>query len=121
MFQVHYIDKLTCKTRLIMARITVEDCLNQLDNRFDLVLLASRRARQLARGYEPRVAWENDKPTVVALREIAAESVDLDGLRKIKEQHRPKLSALTLDSSLEDIPVTPGSRTRLAQSPPTED
>lgn len=54
-----------------MARITVEDCLDHVDNRFQLVLLASRRARQLARGAEPSLEWENDKPTVVALREIA--------------------------------------------------
>ncbi len=54
-----------------MARVTVEDCLDKVDNRFDLVLKASGRARDLARGAEPRVALENDKPTVVALREIA--------------------------------------------------
>lgn len=54
-----------------MARITVEDCLNNVDNRFDLVLLASRRARQLVNGVDPLVPWENDKATVVALREIA--------------------------------------------------
>ena len=54
-----------------MARITVEDCLTNVDNRFDLVLLASRRARQLVNGVDPLVPWENDKPTVVALREIA--------------------------------------------------
>ncbi len=54
-----------------MARITVEDCLDHVDNRFQLVLLASRRARQLARGVEPLIEWKNDKPTVVALREIA--------------------------------------------------
>jgi DNA-directed RNA polymerase subunit omega len=54
-----------------MARITVEDCLANVDNRFDLVLLASRRARQLVNGVDPLVPWENDKPTVVALREIA--------------------------------------------------
>lgn len=54
-----------------MARITVEDCLANVDNRFDLVLLASRRARQLVNGVDPLVPWENDKATVVALREIA--------------------------------------------------
>jgi DNA-directed RNA polymerase subunit omega len=54
-----------------MARITVEDCLEHVDNRFDLVLLATKRARQLAAGVDPLVPWENDKPTVVALREIA--------------------------------------------------
>ena len=54
-----------------MARVTVEDCLDFVDNRFELVLLASRRARQISQGKEPLVDWENDKPTVVALREIA--------------------------------------------------
>lgn len=54
-----------------MARITVEDCLDHVDNRFDLVLLATKRARQLANGVEPLLPWENDKPTVMALREIA--------------------------------------------------
>ena len=55
-----------------MARVTVEDCLENVDNRFELVMLASKRARQLATGgKEPKVAWDNDKPTVVALREIA--------------------------------------------------
>ena len=54
-----------------MARITVADCLDNVDKRFDLVLLASRRARQLVNGVDPLVPWENDKPTVVALREIA--------------------------------------------------
>ncbi len=55
-----------------MARITVEDCLEHVDNRFQLVLVAAKRARQIALGAEPKVPWENDKPTVVALREIAA-------------------------------------------------
>jgi DNA-directed RNA polymerase subunit omega len=54
-----------------MARVTVEDCLDNVDNRFQLVLVASKRARQLAMGMEPFVPWENDKPTVVALRELA--------------------------------------------------
>jgi len=55
-----------------MARVTVEDCLVNLNNRFELVMLATKRARQLAtQGKDPKVAWENDKPTVVALREIA--------------------------------------------------
>lgn len=54
-----------------MARITVEDCLDNVDNRFQLVLVATRRARQLSLGADPMVEIENDKPTVVALREIA--------------------------------------------------
>lgn len=55
-----------------MARVTVEDCLDNVDNRFELVMVASKRARQLTiGGKDPKVEWENDKPTVVALREIA--------------------------------------------------
>ncbi|OED40533.1 DNA-directed RNA polymerase subunit omega [Endozoicomonas sp. (ex Bugula neritina AB1)] len=55
-----------------MARVTVEDCLDNVDNRFELVMVASKRARQLTiGGKDPKLDWENDKPTVVALREIA--------------------------------------------------
>lgn len=54
-----------------MARITVEDCTENVENMFQLVLVAAKRARQLANGAAPMVEWENDKPTVVALREIA--------------------------------------------------
>ena len=55
-----------------MARVTVEDCRENVENRFELVMLASKRARQLATGgKDAKVAWENDKPTVVALREVA--------------------------------------------------
>ena len=60
-----------------MARITVEDCLDNVENRFELVMLASKRARQLATGgREPLVPWDNDKPTVAALREIADGLID---------------------------------------------
>ncbi|HSN51091.1 MAG TPA: DNA-directed RNA polymerase subunit omega [Woeseiaceae bacterium] len=55
-----------------MARITVEDCLENIDNIFEMVLVAAKRARRLAHGADPMVDLENDKPTVVALREIAA-------------------------------------------------
>ena len=55
-----------------MARVTVEDCLDHVDNRFDLVLKATKRARQLTSGKEAFLDWENDKPSVMALREIAA-------------------------------------------------
>lgn len=55
-----------------MARVTVEDCLKNVKNRFELVIVAAKRARQLMRGKDPKVEWDNDKPTVVALREIAA-------------------------------------------------
>jgi DNA-directed RNA polymerase subunit omega len=59
-----------------MARVTVEDCLGKVENRFQLVLVASKRARQLANGVQPLVEWENDKPTIVALREIAEGLID---------------------------------------------
>ena len=59
-----------------MARVTVEDCLKNVENRFKLVLLASKRARQLFMGSEPLVERENDKPTVLALREIAEGLID---------------------------------------------
>ncbi|MBP53322.1 DNA-directed RNA polymerase subunit omega [Marinobacter sp.] len=62
-----------------MARVTVEDCLENVDNRFQLVMLATKRARQIAtKGFEPMVAEENDKPTVIALREIAEGKVSRD-------------------------------------------
>jgi DNA-directed RNA polymerase subunit omega len=54
-----------------VARITVEDCLERIPNLFQLVLVAAKRSRQLANGAHPMVDWENDKPTVVALREVA--------------------------------------------------
>ncbi len=59
-----------------MARLTVEDCLDHVDNRFELVLIASKRARQLSMGAEPLVELENDKPTVLALREIAENKIN---------------------------------------------
>ena len=65
-----------------MARITVEDCLNKIDNRFKLIMVASKRARQIASGSEPLVDWENDKPTVVALREIADELITEEFLQE---------------------------------------
>jgi DNA-directed RNA polymerase subunit omega len=55
-----------------MARVTVEDCLDHVENRFKLVLVATKRARQLANGKDAMLPAENDKPTVLALREIAA-------------------------------------------------
>jgi len=59
-----------------MARVTVEDCLENVKNRFELVLISSKRARQISQGAEPLVELENDKPTVVALREIAEGLID---------------------------------------------
>ncbi|WJF90950.1 DNA-directed RNA polymerase subunit omega [Paraburkholderia bonniea] len=65
-----------------MARITVEDCLEQIPNRFELALAATYRARQLAQGHTPKID-SRDKPTVVALREIAASLIGVEMLKKV--------------------------------------
>ncbi len=65
-----------------MARVTVEDCILKIPNRFELVLLAAQRARNISRGEELTVDRDNDKNPVVALREIADETVSLDGLEQ---------------------------------------
>ncbi len=64
-----------------MARITVEDCIDKFPSRFELVLVASNRARKLYSGEEPTVEKDNDKNTVIALREIAQETLSIDKLR----------------------------------------
>ena len=71
-----------------MARVTVEDCLRNVKNRFELVMIAAKRARQLMRGKEPKVEWDNDKATVVALREIA------EGYTNFDVQESPEHEAL---------------------------
>nr|CRH07847.1 DNA-directed RNA polymerase subunit omega [Candidatus Magnetococcus massalia] len=65
-----------------MARVTVDDCVKQIPNRFELVILAAKRARQLAKGDEPTVSVDRDKNTVLALREIAEEKMDIEQLRQ---------------------------------------
>ncbi len=81
-----------------MARVTVEDCLKVVDNRFELVVMASKRARQLSNGAQSALAGEEgeDKPTVLALREIAARKVDqamIDEVEKV-ERERAEREAL---------------------------
>ena len=67
-----------------MARVTVEDAVDAIGNRFDLIMVAAKRARQLATGgKDPMVDWDNDKPTVVALREIEAKLVTKDNIDKL--------------------------------------
>jgi DNA-directed RNA polymerase subunit omega len=73
-----------------MARITIEDCLHQdVENQFELVLIAAKRARRLANGAEALVDWQNDKPTVVALREIAEGKVSRDLLLEADPEPAP--------------------------------
>lgn len=88
-----------------MARITVEDCLENVDNLFDLVLVASKRARRLANGAEPMVEWENDKPTVVALREIAAGLVTMDILDDVDQPPDDLLSSEEAEQLLAGAPL----------------
>ncbi len=79
-----------------MARVTVEDCLKNIDNQFELTLVASKRARQLARGADSKVPWGNHKSTVVALREVAD---DLTGRDVLRENDPPPVPQLKVDLS----------------------
>tara|TARA_Y100000588_G_scaffold366052_1_gene431342 strand:- start:405 stop:671 length:267 start_codon:yes stop_codon:yes gene_type:complete len=86
-----------------MARITVEDCLQNIDNRFQLVLVATTRARQIAYGKAPLVEEENDKPTVIALREIADGLIDESILDEGPEE---VLDEMVLDDDQQEPPTT---------------
>ncbi len=97
-----------------MARVTVEDCIEKIPNRFDLVLAASQRARGILKGDQPTMERDNDKNPVIALREIAAETVDLevlqDGLVKKlqrlsvrEEQELPDDAAKVAEADLSDL------------------
>jgi DNA-directed RNA polymerase subunit omega len=78
-----------------MARTTVEDCLDHVDNRFQLVLVAAKRAREIAMGDEPMVELDNDKPTVLALREIALGLVGPDILTKTSTREHAEESMVS--------------------------
>jgi DNA-directed RNA polymerase subunit omega len=82
-----------------MARITVEDCLQNVDNLFELVLVASRRARQLSNGAPANLDWENDKPTVMALREIASGDVTREILDEAEPEPAPDAAFGGVDES----------------------
>ena len=85
-----------------MARVTVEDCLENVDNRFELVMVSSRRARQIAtEGKEPMVAIENDKPTVLALREIAEGLVDASILNEPTQEEAEAFALSAVQEGLE--------------------
>ena len=76
-----------------MARITVEDCLKHIDNQFDLVMTAAKRARRIANGADALVELENDKPTVIALREIAEGLINDEILAEMEEPVEDILSS----------------------------
>ncbi|MCK9538118.1 DNA-directed RNA polymerase subunit omega [Dokdonella sp.] len=86
-----------------MARITVEDCLRVVDNRFELVLMGTKRARQIAKGATPVVDDENDKPTVLALREIAARKIDQAMIDEIDRQERERAEREALEWAAAEV------------------
>jgi len=86
-----------------MARITVEDCLDNIENIFEMVLVAAKRARRVAHGADPMVDLENDKPTVVALREIAEGLVSPSILEEIEEPVTEEL--MQTDAADDVLPV----------------
>lgn len=89
-----------------MARVTVEDCLDNVANRFELVLVSSKRARQIAMGKEPMVEEENDKPTVIALREIAEGLVTADILEE-SEEEAEEIMAEDMEAAAAEMSTSP--------------
>jgi len=77
-----------------MARVTVEDCIDQVPNRFDLVVTAAQRARMIANGADPLVEEASDKPTVIALREIADGLVTDDNIKDLQSDLDARLAAI---------------------------
>src|SRR3546814_1798452 len=88
-----------------MARITVEDCLEVVDNRFELVMMAAKRARQLANGVEAQIdnAENDDKPTVLALREIAARRIDQDYIDAVDKAERERKEREALEWAAAEV------------------
>ena len=88
-----------------MARITVEDCLEVVGNRFELVMMAAKRARQLADGVEPKLDNEDaqDKPTVLALREIAARAINTDFIDAVEKSERERKEREALEWAAAEV------------------
>ena len=88
-----------------MARVTVEDCLANVENRFELVLLATKRARELCQGKDAKVKWENDKATVVALREIADGLITKDRYDKRIEPAPEIMDEIPQEAAVDEEPL----------------
>ncbi|MDR1076467.1 MAG: DNA-directed RNA polymerase subunit omega [Xanthomonadaceae bacterium] len=88
-----------------MARITVEDCLQVVDNRFELVVMAAKRARQLANGVQATIDNDesDDKPTVLALREIAARTVDNSLIDQVEKAERERAEREALEWAAAEV------------------
>lgn len=85
-----------------MARVTVEDCIEAVPNRFELVMSAAQRARMIANGADPLVEEESDKPTVIALREIAEGAVNDENIAQLQAELDARLAAVQAE-----VPVPP--------------
>lgn len=85
-----------------MARITVEDCLENVANRFELVMVGAKRARQLAAGADTELEWENDKPTVMAFREIAQNLVNASILDEVTAREHAEESIVS-EEELQEV------------------
>lgn len=109
-----------------MARITVEDCLDKVDNRFELVMVSSKRARQIQiGGKDPMVAVDNDKPTVLALREIADGLVNASILTEkpsvdIEEEFNTEAAEAEAAESMESADAA-SAEAAAAEAPATEE
>ena len=88
-----------------MARITVEDCLEVVNNRFELVMMAAKRARQLANGVDPQLdnTEHQDKPTVLALREIAARKIDSELIDAVEKSERERAEREALEWAAAEV------------------
>ena len=119
-----------------MARITVEDCIDKFDSRFELVLVASNRARKLHSGEEPTVEKDNDKNTVIALREIAEENISAEQFKQSLIEEYQSVSpideeelALEFDEENDDQELETEKKSEVSaesdetelSEPPTED
>lgn len=93
-----------------MARVTVEDCVLKVPNRFDLVMMAAQRAREVAAGSTLTLDRDNDKNPVIALREVAAETISLDGLKESLIRGHQRHSSLEEEEAEEVIELMAGER-----------
>ena len=101
-----------------MARVTIEDCLGNVDNRFQLVLVATKRARQILLGGQPMVEEDKDKPTVLALREIAAGHITREILTQ--PDYNASIDGDFLEEGLEGEELAESAEAALAESPEAE-
>ncbi len=107
-----------------MARVTVEDCIDKISNRFDLVLIAAQRAKNISIGAPITVDRDNDKNAVVSLREIADETIDFEGLRqnlitnlqKVREVKSPEVEEQDLMEAIQELSIDDDEYKFIAES-----